>query len=536
MSVFRHRNSAEEKLNIVLVGALMHGGGKEMTATAGHAARSQSTESVGNSETSKENVGGTDADTSLSRTERSSSNARWAILRNNIVKKSASLTTTRSDKTGSVEGSIHRFPGFNLLPRERLAREKAPTLQSLLTTVALDPNDDLVTILETSLLALTALRPSQWVWEFAVTFQSRADMDRWCTLEVLDILEHRLQSSSENPKHRVRLSEGSTWVQTNEYPASVVLKVVLAPFVPSCGIFCYKLPYLEASDGTNDPAFLYTRERLATTRTSLQELVSHHRHEGLDNTGNVCVWDSEKTLAYCLLKYLASHNLTWLLPSDQCQSPVNILELGAGMAGLAGLSLAQAMQQANPEKKFRVWLTDGHPQAAQNNRVHAHLMQVRLQTGSRNPVKCTTLPWSIDPPQRASRDDPPPCHIVLVSDCTHFQSFHAHLFFTLAYGVRVNGCIHMCQPHRGNSLQRFLDIVQLTANKAEGTDTTPLFSMEWLEIPELDHMKSDNGTSNAHYDPNIHCPRWLLLRKLRDVQERDRDLVLMHMAIRNESF
>jgi Lysine methyltransferase len=508
-----------------------------MTTTAAHTTRT-----VGKSQTGKEHVVGRD-DTYMSTKERS--NARWSILRKAIVKKSSTTTTIRSDKANAVEGSIHRFSGFNLLPRERLARDKVPNLQRLLTNVELDREDDVVTILEASLLALTALRPSQWLWEFAVTFQSRADMDRWSTQEVLDMLEDRLQSSSENPKHKIRLGEGSTWVlQSNEYhPASsVVLKIVLAPFVPSCGIFCYKLPSFPEADGTsgnkgqgcNIPTFLYTRERLGTTRTSLQELVSHHHHEGLDNTGNVCVWDSEKTLAYCLLKVLASHKLPWLLPSDERQSPVDILEVGAGMAGLAGLSLAQTIRSTYPEKQFRLWLTDGHPKAAQNNCVHAHLMQLRLQTRGRNPVKCSTLPWSIDPPQRSFSDVPPPCDIVLVSDCTHFESFHAHLFFTLAYGVRVNGCIHMCQPHRGKSLQRFLNIVELTSIKAEGTDTTSLFSVECMEIPELVQLKSDIGSSNAHYDPNIHCPLWLKLRKLRDVQESDRDLVFKHMATRDE--
>jgi hypothetical protein len=146
---------------------------EEMTTTVTIAAKSHSTESIGKSETGKENATGTDG-TSLCKNKLS--NARWAILRNAIVKKLSTLTTTMSDKACAVDGSIQCFSGFNLLPWESLACDTVPYLQSVLTTVLLDPNDDLVTILETSLLALTAMWPSQWLWEFAVTFQSRADL------------------------------------------------------------------------------------------------------------------------------------------------------------------------------------------------------------------------------------------------------------------------------------------------------------------------------------------------------------------------
>ena len=112
------------------------------------------------------------------------------------------------------------------------------------------------------------------------------------------------------------------------------------------------------------------------------------------------------------------------------------------------------------------------------------------------------------------------------------QEFHAHLFFTLAYGVRVTGCVYMCQPHRGRSLERFLDVVQATS--LGGDNRPPVFSIEWLEnVSEVKNSIESSAATAPHYDPNIHCPHLILLRKLRQVTEQDHQLVAEHMRARD---
>ena len=69
---------------------------------------------------------------------------------------------------------------------------------------------------------------------------------------------------------------------------------------------------------------------------------------GFNNTGNICVWPSEEVLAaYCLENLHLFHEKS-------------ILELGAGMTGLAGLIVSQT---ANPK---HVLITDGNENSIEN--------------------------------------------------------------------------------------------------------------------------------------------------------------------------
>ncbi|KAL7471702.1 hypothetical protein ACHAXS_012003 [Conticribra weissflogii] len=153
-----------------------------------------------------------------------------------------------------------------------------------------------------------------------------------------------------------------------------------------------------------------------SVRERVEALLSHRNH-GVDNTGNVRVWDAEATLAGFLLSTLFENdgddgsmseyydgddekssvlsqlrqNIRSILlacdPSEsqsdrqyfeRNQSECNILELGAGQAGLSGLAMAAASLslEANTAeredrhiamKPLRVVLTDGHPKCVSNN-------------------------------------------------------------------------------------------------------------------------------------------------------------------------
>ena len=411
--------------------------------------------------------------------------ARWAILRSAIIESSQKQVhqtcdqqqkseftpipqpaAASTDRQGyASEGSIHRFAGFGLLQRQRIPRHKVALLKKRLTTITLamdDQKESLIEALECSLLALSALRPDNWIWQFAVKSLSGELLSSLCeeiqgneNLKLmLGKVEERLQQHQSNPKQRLRLKlDQCCWEETSKDSSTAsntkTLKVTLAPFYPSHGMFQYTLPSFSSNEqhtGSNVSRnesdddqlrnFLFIKERLhTTTKKTLKELTTHHHNQGVDNTGNVCVWDSEQTLAYTLREHAALGNLPWL---QDCQkeneTDLSILELGCGMAGLAGLSILQSLvdQQLQhtviENAKIRLWMTDGHPQAVQNNQVHAYLWK-QLHGSSPDlgdPILCRVLPWSIEPPtfslpKQQQMETIPPCNVALVSDCTHFQ-------------------------------------------------------------------------------------------------------------------
>jgi len=261
---------------------------------------------------------------------------------------------------------------------------------------------------------------------------------------------------------------------------------------------------------------ILTRERKSSnTKLSLQELVSHHTNAGVDNTGNICVWDCALTLA-------------WALQHEQdALSFRTVLELGAGMAAITALSLAVA-NNAGDGTSRKIYITDGHADCVLNNRVNMRLMmQQQQQPGAT--IDCRQLLWTTDVGSTSLAAD-----LVVVADCTHFQEYHAALFWTaVSHTGFDHGQIWMCQPDRGNSLQRFLTLIEVVnrSNLANG----PLLQVTERHYDELDakHQTFADVDDNNHYDPNLHRPRIFVLTKLRDATEDDRLCAIQHCQERD---
>ena len=109
------------------------------------------------------------------------------------------------------------------------------------------------------------------------------------------------------------------------------------PHTPVCGIWLKYEPTTDTASHLNisssTPVAVIIKH--ITESTSLEALM------GFNNTGNICVWPSEEVLAYYCLKY-----------SKQFEGKV-VCELGCGMTGLAGVTLASTQLPS------RVLLTDG---------------------------------------------------------------------------------------------------------------------------------------------------------------------------------
>jgi hypothetical protein len=73
------------------------------------------------------------------------------------------------------------------------------------------------------------------------------------------------------------------------------------PQLPVCRYYKWILPSpTHSSSSTSSPLEVFTRESLPNAGIKLSDLFSHRLH-GVDNTGNVKVWEAESILAYVLL-------------------------------------------------------------------------------------------------------------------------------------------------------------------------------------------------------------------------------------------
>ena len=333
---------------------------------------------------------------------------------------------------------------------------------------------------------------------------------------------------------------------------------------------------------TREAATKQQHEKSTTIQSRMEALLSH-RNYGVDNTGNVRVWDAESTLSGFLLslvmdnddgvhetkeddeqlldlkKILRSTLLTTYSPrKETTMSTCNLLELGSGQAGLCGLAVAMASSadkynNDSNEKMMRplnIILTDGHPKCVKNNDVCSNLLPDSCQAI----VEAHMLLWdsscnganrchqinklvqgaSLSSPTEddAITDDEGQYHLCVASDCVHFQEFHDGLLTTIARTLAVNGIALLCQPTRGTSLQNFMDLVD-AVNDTTGQSTTatnqtskdgPLFQMNLYtdfhpKVSEMHKSLLSESTDGTNYDPNWHRPLLLVLQKLRMYNE-----------------
>lgn len=329
----------------------------------------------------------------------------------------------------------------------------------------------------------------------------------------------------------------------------------------------------------NNPLWIRIRERdnnvqpgTGRVKVDLKALTSQ-RHYGVDNTGNTRIWDSEGTLAYCLFSpqtlppMLGLQEIFSLAkPLSQAvrrnhtgpryKSALNVVELGAGMAGIAGLALAAIdLSDQSEQIKMNVVITDGHPDAVLSNQINAAMTHSlychhKKQKGPRttNPIimnmhskkllwtdkiegahdcemlRKMTIPFY----NKENKNDPlNRFQLCLVSDCVHFQEFHSALIATIARLLSIGGVCILCQPPRGKSLGNFLSLLQ-SLNESSATKRNKFISKKnhLFQIHSQDfhptlwelHEKYKQEMPKM-YDPDVHFPRMIILKKLREYDE-----------------
>ena len=308
-----------------------------------------------------------------------------------------------------------------------------------------------------------------------------------------------------------------------------------------------------------------SEQQITTSQSSMKsrvEALLSHRNHGVDNTGNVRVWDAEATLAGFLLSLLLSEELgdfgdsrletseiTKIMnvrskirnalfandeSTDDDTETCHVLELGAGQAGLAGLAMASATNSVDNMKSLQLVLTDGHPKCVENNRVCSSILLPKREdavsidsrmlfwdSSASGAEECQRIIKQCRKSSSEERSDEGLFHLCLASDCVHFQEFHDGLFNTIARMLTVGGIALLCQPRRGSSLSNFMALVD-TVNTANRPSDMPLFQMDIMEDfhPKVSKMhRSIAKTSTTSYDPNWHRPLLLVMTKLRSFDE-----------------
>jgi hypothetical protein len=445
--------------------------------------------------------------------------ARWSILRNALLQKAqssadstsaATSTSTTTCSTPSLQHSIHRFPGYQLLERHPAGSNNGSKISWL---------------------------PKQLRWDAKTSHENQSRLSIACLGVAAVSPKGQCVDIVDCPPLRVWLEtlkelcgpSVSLLLVEDKNPAAVTLLVQeRSSTTTKYSVYEYVL---------DSCCSIWTREPREKCRLSLADLVSH-RQTGVDNTGNICVWDSERTLAHLLYHYYSDfHSL-----AQSSSPPRRILELGTGMAGLAAIALGLRLVQREPtdsqSETVQVTLTDGHPGGVLNNQINQTLTKqwssfkdIEHPYHSLN-VSEQLLLWTTDLEEKSSpiilssSQD-----VVLVSDCTHFQEFHAALAITALRSLRVGGVAIFCQPTRGDSLNNFVAL--LTEKTTSSSSIADLVALEWWEhavLREQDALAREKYP--AVYDANLHCPKILLVQKLKELTGEDCQNFVHHQKTR----
>lgn len=222
--------------------------------------------------------------------------------------------------------------------------------------------------------------------------------------------------------------------------------------------------------------------------------ISAARRDGVDNTGNFH-WPSEEVLAHVVVgPRTAGHSgsssatATGALPQRRIY-----LELGAGN-GLCGLLLAAACPQSS-----YVVLTDGNSSVVDN--LHFNVSNLSLQSN----VEVHQVLWHAPESYQCLQT----VDEIIGADCLFFDRFHEDLAALLEHFLRRNPnlVVTLVQPRRGNTLDKFVDVVRSMKGTPFDVDVVSDFDATVSEMATRQQSESPDA-----FDPDIHLPLMVRLR------------------------
>lgn len=237
-------------------------------------------------------------------------------------------------------------------------------------------------------------------------------------------------------------------------------------------------------------------EKKKRQKVTIAELLSHKLNHGVDNTGNIRTWPSEQVL----LSYLLKNQVCEALSKQFNGNRIRCIELGAGMAGLAGLGLMAHHSDVIEE----MVITDGNPQSVENlhacvgiNIAHGIILGRTTQE---------LLRWDRStqfPSSRQFQFD-----LIFASDCLFFEEFHQDLAHTIKQLLKpASGVCYLLQPSRNGSMERFCNVA------------TKEFDLDVDTCRDFDPAITEKhdayvATRQADYVPDVHLPILVRIRSL----------------------
>ena len=152
---------------------------------------------------------------------------------------------------------------------------------------------------------------------------------------------------------------------------------------------------------------------------------------GFNNTGNICVWPSEEVLSgYCL-------------ENPHLFKDKNVLELGAGMTGLAGLIVAQTCSPKH------VLITDGNENSIENLDIVVNENK-RLELIEQDIASCKLVKWA-----NGSEDLDMDYDVIICADCLFFDEGRPQLLECLKKKLKAGGTAIIVAPSRSGTFEVF---------------------------------------------------------------------------------
>ena len=260
-----------------------------------------------------------------------------------------------------------------------------------------------------------------------------ATQDFWCHMNAASVrrfTSFNLFAISEALQATVKRDEGSSSKQMQPQDGVDSSQ----PHTPVCGIWLKYEPTADTAAHLNmsgsTPVTVIIKH--ITESTSLEALM------GFNNTGNICVWPSEEVLAFYCLKY-----------SKQFEGKA-VCELGCGMTGLAGVTLACTQLPS------RVLLTDGNETSVEN--VKEILDKNRANFG-RAAVSAEVLLWDKDFLQNTSPHGSQ-FDCVICADCLFFEDVHNHLAQVIIKLLKPTGTALLLAPQRSGTFDKFCAVAK----------------------------------------------------------------------------
>lgn len=208
---------------------------------------------------------------------------------------------------------------------------------------------------------------------------------------------------------------------------------------------------------------------------------------------------------------------------------LRVVELGAGMTGLAGLALyrrvvanaaiaATAKHETNSSQKITqvsIHLTDGNPECVDNLKqiIDRNIHDYIAETGSDNhrvnyhhELSASQLLWGS---RVGGEEEDEYFDLILAADCLYQTDLHHVLIESIHALLATTGLAIICAPTRQPSMSNFSQTVKQDGRLVCVAYEWPLDEPLWEYHARHLHFADTDGC----YDPDRHFPRLLLLAK-----------------------